>query len=111
MKVTGVLCAVVSFVLLALLLSVFARGEMTVGLFVALACAALNLVGLLMGSLPEQAKDLSVSNAFLTEAAEFTALPEQRAHRTRQGLKSCAKSSCATSPSPIRGRRKRCWTT
>ena len=74
--------------ILALLLSVFARGEMTVGLFVALACAALNLVGLLMGS-----------------------LPEQRAHRTRQGLKSCAKSSCATSPSPIRGRRKRCWTT
>ena len=77
MKVTGVLCAVVSFVLLALLLSVFARGEMTVGLFIALACAALNLVGLLMGSLPEQTKELSASNAFLTEAAEFTALPEQ----------------------------------
>ncbi len=77
MKVTGVLCAVVSFVLLALLLSVFARGEMTVGLFIALACAALNLVGLLMGSLPEQAKELSASDSFLTEAAEFTALPEQ----------------------------------
>ena len=72
MKVTGVLCAVVSFVLLALLLSVFARGEMTVGLFIALACAALNLVGLLMGSLPKQAKELSASNAFLAEAAEFT---------------------------------------
>lgn len=77
MKVTSVLCAIVSFVLLALLLSVYIHGEMTVGLFIALACAALNLVSLLLGSIADQVKALAESNAFLREASEFKALPEQ----------------------------------
>lgn len=76
LKGAGVITAALSFSILSILLYPLYRGEISIGLFMALAVAFVELVNAISWSLVDITKELASSNAYIKDLNEFFHLEE-----------------------------------